>query len=143
MDNKWDSRFIGLAQFVSTWSKDPSTQVGAVIVDYDNRVVSLGYNGFPKHVLDSKERLNNREEKYRFVVHAEENAILNSSDDVFGCSIYVTHFPCSHCMAVLAQAGIKRVVSKLVSVGWEERFPESYRVSKEIANECDIILEFI
>lgn len=71
----WDDRFLELATVISSWSKDPSTQVGAVIVDDDNRVISIGYNGFPKGIKDDH-RLSNRDLKYEMVVHAEANALL-------------------------------------------------------------------
>ena len=74
---KWDRRYLDIAKSVSQWSKDPSTKVGAVLVR-DNRIVSVGYNGFPEGVDDSEERYNNRELKYDLVVHAEVNAIISA-----------------------------------------------------------------
>ncbi|NCA14162.1 MAG: hypothetical protein EBS89_08535, partial [Proteobacteria bacterium] len=76
MPSDWDRWFLGLAHYVSTASKDPSTKVGAVIVDAERRVVSVGYNGLPRGVEDSEERLHNREVKYKMIIHAERNAIL-------------------------------------------------------------------
>ena len=109
--NKWDKNFLELAKTVSTFSKDPSTQVGAVIVDDDNRVVSIGYNGFPKGVKDDH-RLDNREMKYEMIVHAEANALLFANAPVSGCTIYTWPFqPCSRCASLIIQAGIRRVVT--------------------------------
>jgi dCMP deaminase len=83
----WDLRFLTLAKTVSTWSKDPSTKVGAVIVDKNRRVVSLGYNGFPKGVKDTIEKLEDREQKYKHMVHAERNAMLFANKSLKGCTI--------------------------------------------------------
>ena len=76
MSEKWDKRFLALAEHIARWSKDPSTKIGAVIVDPNKRVVSLGYNCFPRGVEDSEERLENREVKYKIIVHCERNALL-------------------------------------------------------------------
>ena len=85
--SKWDRRFLDLAAGMATWSKDMSTQVGAIIVDRDQRIVSSGYNGFPRGVVDSIERYQDRDTKYRMVVHAEINAILFATRDLTGGTI--------------------------------------------------------
>jgi dCMP deaminase len=109
--DKWDIRFLELACHISKWSKDPSTQVGAVIVD-GRRIVSLGFNGFPQGVEDTEERLNNRELKYKMVIHAEENAILFAREPLLGYTIYVWPFmTCPTCSSKVVQSGIKRVVA--------------------------------
>lgn len=109
---KWDRRFLALAAHVATWSKDPSTQCGAVIVDPRKRVVSIGYNGFAEGVRDTPERLHDRETKYKLVVHAERNAILFAGRDLTGCTLYTHPFgTCAVCAAMVIQAGIKRVVA--------------------------------
>jgi len=113
---KWDLRFIELAKHISSWSKDPSTQVGAVIVDDRYVVRGMGYNGFPRGVKDSSDRYAIRELKYQYIVHAELNAILNAHDSVEGCSIYVwptLMFPvtCPECCKSVIQSGIVEVVS--------------------------------
>jgi len=113
MNNKWDNRFLDMAALVATWSKDPSTQVGAVIVDKDNRVVSVGFNGFPQHMPDHTDSYSNREEKYSRVIHAEMNALLFSNRPVHGCTIYSTLLSCDRCFVHLAQAGITRFVSPI------------------------------
>jgi len=107
--DKWNHRFYELAKLVSTWSKDPSTKVGAVIVNDDKQVLSLGYNGFPRGVFDGNSRYQEREVKYRFVVHAERNALDNALMDVRGASMYVTHFPCRECTKGIIQRGIKKI----------------------------------
>ena len=111
----WDEYFMTIALLSAKRSKDPSTQVGACIVDNENKVVSIGYNGMPRHCDDTKltwekgEDLNN---KYLYVCHAEFNAILNTRDGshLNGCKIYVTLFPCNECAKAIIQTGIKKVV---------------------------------
>lgn len=110
----WDEYFMGLAHLSAKRSKDPSTQVGAVIVSNDHRVVGIGYNGFPNGCSDDEFPWDREGEfaqtKYPFVVHAELNAILNSNADLRGCSIYVSLFPCNECAKAIIQSGISRIV---------------------------------
>ena len=109
---KWDLRFLDLAKFISKWSRDPSTQTGAVIVDSDNRIVSVGYNGFPKGVDDSEERYNNRELKYKIIVHCERNALLFANRSCKNCTLYTFPFmSCAVCASMVIQSGIKRCVA--------------------------------
>ena len=110
----WDEYFMGLAHLSAKRSKDPSTQVGAVIVSKDHRVVGIGYNGFPNGCSDDEFPWDREGEfaqtKYPFVVHAELNAILNSNSDLRGCSIYVSLSPCNECAKAIIQSGISRIV---------------------------------
>ena len=110
----WNDYFMGLAHLSAMRSKDPSTQVGAVIVDERKRVVSIGYNGMP-YGCDDDEFAWEREgqfldTKYPYVVHAELNAILNAPRPVIGCTIYVSLFPCNECAKAIIQSGIKCIV---------------------------------
>lgn len=107
----WIDRFLCFALFYSTFSKDPSTKVGCVIVDNMNRPIGFGTNGLSRTASDSEEIFNNREEKYKRVLHAEENAIYNATEKPIGYTAYVTHPPCLHCTHVLAQNGIGRVIA--------------------------------
>lgn len=111
---KWDIRFLKIAKEISTWSKDPSSKIGAVIVNDDRRILATGYNGFPRGIEDSDERLNNREEKYPRIIHAELNALMNAlynGVSVKGATLYVYGLPvCSDCTKSVIQSGIKRVV---------------------------------
>lgn len=108
---KWDLRFMELAQLVSSWSKDPKVKVGAVIVD-DNIVVGMGFNGFPRFVKDREDRLHDKESKRLLVVHAELNAILHGRLDRHGIyMLFATRFPCSECAKAICQTGISRVVA--------------------------------
>lgn len=125
---KWNVRFIELAQHISLWSKDPSTRVGAVIVDTNNIVCGMGYNGFPRGVKDTPDRYDNRELKYQYIVHAELNAILNANKPLHGCSIFVwptLMIPavCPECCKAVIQAGIKEVVclNGITSERWQEK----------------------
>lgn len=111
MSTVWDARFMVLATAVASWSKDPSTKVGAVIADRKKRVVGIGYNGFPRGVSDNPERYAHRPTKYKLIVHSETNAILNAVTRLDGCTIYATKFPCSDCSKLIVQSGITRVVA--------------------------------
>ncbi|MGB7595629.1 MAG: dCMP deaminase family protein [Erysipelotrichaceae bacterium] len=110
----WDNYFMGLAHLSSFRSKDPGTQVGAVVVDNDHKVVSIGYNGFPIGCDDDEFPWNREgsllESKYAYVVHAELNAILNSPRSLHGCAIYVSLFPCNECAKAIIQSGIKTII---------------------------------
>lgn len=106
----WDVRYLQLAQQVASWSKDPSTKVGCVLVDPYGRPLSFGFNGFAKGLEDTPQRWNNRETKYRLVLHAESNALLNASGRVDDCTAYVTKPTCVHCISQLKQAKVDRIV---------------------------------
>ena len=110
----WDEYFMGVAILSSKRSKDPSTQVGACIVNKDKKIVGIGYNGFPHGVDDDSfpwgKEGNYVDTKYPYVVHAEPNAILNSTTSLVGCTIYVTLFPCCECAKLIIQSGIKEIV---------------------------------
>lgn len=122
INTKWDLRFLELAKFVSTWSKDPSTKVGSVIVDPDKRIQSIGFNGFPKGIDDSLEKYENKEYKYQIVKHAEENALNFAPRNLKGSSIYIYPFlSCPSCTGNIIQRGIKRVVTyQLDTKEWRE-----------------------
>ena len=111
----WDEYFMGVALLAAQRSKDPNTQVGACIVDDNNRILSTGYNGFPRGCSDDDFPWNRNEDagetKYPFVVHAELNAILNTrGKSLVGSRVYVGLFPCNECAKAIIQAGIKEVI---------------------------------
>lgn len=110
----WDEYFMGIAYLSAMRSKDPSTQVGACIIDEDKKIIGIGYNGFPIGSNDDEMPWNKEGEfldtKYPYVVHAELNAILNSIKSLKNCTIYVTHFPCNECAKAIVQSGIKKVI---------------------------------
>ena len=114
--DKWDNRFIKLAEHVASWSLDPSTKVGAVIVDDKKRIVSVGFNGFPRGVADD-DRLYDKKEKYECIIHAEINALTFAQRSLEGCTLYVWPLPpCSRCATQIIQNGIGRVVAPLPSM---------------------------
>ena len=138
----WHKRFLSLADLIGSWSKDPSTKVGAVIVDNHNRIVSTGYNGLPVGVNDTHERLDNREIKYKIILHAEENAMSFAKQNLEGCRVYISGLPpCSHCASLIIQSGIKQVYI------WDqeipERWKESYELTKQMFEEANVQLNFI
>ena len=111
----WDEYFMGVAMLAARRSKDPSTQVGACIVDEDNRILSTGYNGFPQGCSDDEypwaREGDTNDTKYPFVVHAELNAILNNrGKNLVGARIYVALFPCNECAKAIIQSGIREVI---------------------------------
>ena len=110
----WDETFMLMSKLIAERSKDPSTHTGACIVDENNVVVGLGYNGFPRGCDDDKlpwcregDTLN---VKYTYVFHAEANAIMNSNKSVRGCRLYCHLFPCNECAKIIIQSGIKEVI---------------------------------
>ena len=112
-NDKWNIRFMQMAQLISTWSKDQSTKVGCVIVSPEKAILSMGYNGFPRGVDDNVPSRQERPTKYDFVVHAEENAILNAVRNgtrLEGGIMYVTMIPCSRCAGSVINSGIKEVI---------------------------------
>ena len=118
MSKNWDQRFLQLAAMVASWSKDPSTKVGAVIVRPNRTVASVGFNGFPRGMSDSPTLLNNREAKLSRTIHAELNAILNAEGPVRGFTLYCTHDPCDRCAVSIIQAGVVKVVSGPAPPHW-------------------------
>ncbi|MFH5880792.1 deoxycytidylate deaminase [Liberiplasma polymorphum] len=110
----WDEYFMGVARLSAMRSKDPNTQVGACIVSNKNRIVGIGYNGFPIGIDDDLYPWENEGEflntKYPYVVHAEPNAILNSTVSLDEATLYVTLFPCHECAKLIIQSGIKEIV---------------------------------
>ena len=134
----WDHRFLELAQLVSKWSKDPSTKVGAVIVDKNRRILSVGYNGLPKGVKDFDYRLHDRDVKYKFMVHAERNALLFAHTKVENATLYTYPFmPCSECAGMVIQSGINRVVTIKND---NQRWQESFIITKKMFDEAGVKL---
>jgi dCMP deaminase len=146
MTERWDRKYLGLAKYVATnWSHDPSTKVGAVLVNWEQHQEFLGYNGFPRGVVDSPERYEDRELKYKLVVHAEVNAIQKAGLLARGATLYVYpsfSFPpiCNECAKLAIQSGIKEIV------GFEpdlndprvQRWLNSISISKTMFEEAGI-----
>ena len=137
MSVKWDTRFLGLAAHISSWSKDPSSQVGAVITD-GNRIISLGYNGFASGVHDTTERLEDRACKLNLTIHAEENAMIFAKRDLTGCTVYVTHPPCPRCASKLVQEEVGRIVFIEPSEDFLSRWADDLKLSYQMYDEAGI-----
>ncbi len=145
VDNKWDLRYLKLAYEVAQWSKDPSSKIGAVTVGAKGQVLSQGFNGFPRGLKDDFARLHDRETKYKFVVHAEMNAIYNATyngTSLDGATLYVYGLPiCSECAKGVIQVGIKRVVmpnQKMVG-----KWLDSWMNSMNFFDEAGVDFDFI
>lgn len=141
MASKWAKRFIQMAELVGSWSKDPSTQVGAVITK-QNRIVSVGFNGYPHGISDSAE-IDERETKYLKTLHAEENAILFAKRDLDGCEIWVTHFPCPNCAAKIIQTGISVVHCPAQTDDFLSRWGEKISLSQDMFNQAGVSVDWL
>jgi dCMP deaminase len=152
---RWDNYFLQQALLASTMSKDPSTKVGAIIVGKENESLISGFNGFPRKILDTPERLNNRELKYKLVVHAEENVLLVAAKKgikISGCSLYYAAqdkdgnlvwggAPCIRCTVSLIQAGIKEVITYQAPI--LDRWSQDMELAKQILFEAEVKLRII
>ena len=137
--DKWDYRFMGIAREVSSWSHDPGTKVGCVLV-LEKRILSVGFNGFPQNLSDSLELYEDREYKLAVTVHAEANAILNAAKNgakTQFCTAYVTFPPCSQCAAALIQAGVSKVVCP-DPVNAPERWKASFGLANEMLFQAGV-----
>jgi len=134
----WDQYFMGIALLSAQRSKDEQTQVGACIVNSDNRIVGIGYNGLPIGCSDHEYPWNREgdwlDTKYPYVVHAEPNAILNSTSNLKHATMYVTLFPCNECAKLIIQSGIKELVY------FEDKYQhtDSIIASKKMFDSCEI-----
>lgn len=136
----WHRRYLRLADEVASWSKDPSSKIGAVAVGDKGQVLSQGFNGFPRGIKDTKKRLNDREEKYKLIVHAEMNCIYNATYNgvsLDGATLYISGLPmCSECCKGAIQVGVKNIVM------WDKEYPEkwveSFYNSKEMLKEAGV-----
>ncbi len=135
--NKWDKRFIELAEHIAQWSKDPSTKVGAVLVSPNRKDVIFGYNGFPAPIWDNPAHYECKKMKYERVLHAEVNAILNAKKDLTDYTLYVSPLaPCSDCTKIIIQAGITRVVYRMVNGG--EKWLEEFEISQALFDAAGV-----
>lgn len=139
---KWTKRYLQLAREVSRWSKDPSRKIGAVAVGSKGQILSQGYNGFPRGINDSDERLNDRPTKYKHVVHAEMNVIYNatfSGVSLDGATLYVYGLPvCSECAKGIIQVGIRRVyicAQDYIDTAWMSSWSDSLKMFLEAGVE--------
>lgn len=144
---EWDKRFMEVAKLTSTWSKDPSTKVGAVFVSKKNVILSSGWNGFPRGVKDDFERLNERETKYKYTVHAEMNAIYNATYNgvsLDGSTLYVYGLPvCSECTKGVIQVGVERVVIPALEHTPEKWLAQWKNMSEPMYKEAGVSLTYM
>jgi dCMP deaminase len=140
--NKWHDRYMEMAHKVSEWSKDPNTKVGAVAVGSKGQILSQGFNGFPRGILDTDERLNDRETKYMYVVHAEMNVIYNATYNGVSldkADLYVYGLPvCSECCKGIIQVGIKTVYVSKECLELRPHWQESWMRSVDMFSEAGI-----
>lgn len=145
MKTDWNQRFIDLALHVSSWSKDRSTKVGAVIVDNNKNVLSVGYNGFPRGCDDDLDERHERPMKYLYTEHAEKNVIFNAArngNKLDGTTIYVsTLFVCSECAKAIIQSGIKKVVAPRPNLD-NPQWKDSFKLSIELFHEADVDIQY-
>ena len=140
---KWDLRFLRIAHEVRSWSKDPSTKCGCVLVK-DRRVIATGYNGFPANISDSLDRYQNREFKLAAVVHAEKNALFNAAKNgstTEGCTAYVTWPPCSQCASALIQAGVSKVICPSPKTA-PERWRDNFILANNLLHEAGVTVMY-
>ena len=146
LKGEWNCRYLKLAYEVGSWSKDPSKKIGAVAVGSKGQVLAQGYNGFPRGISHSADRLNNRELKYKYVVHAEMNLIYNASYNgvsLDGSTVYVTGLPvCSECAKGLIQVGVKQVIMP-AQEDTPDKWVQSFKLSKELFEEAGVHWQFI
>lgn len=141
---KWDLRFLRLAKEISSYSLDPSTKAGAVIVDPSQRLISVGYNGFARGVNDDPERYADRDFKIGCIVHAEVNAIIFAKRDLTDCALYTWPFLCcSNCAGVVIQSGIKFCICPPMPEDKKERWAKSMDRAKLQFDEAGVDVCFL
>lgn len=145
VDEKWKIRYLRLAREISLWSKDPSKKIGAVAVNSKGQLLATGYNGFPRGIADDPEIYDDRELKYKYVVHAEMNVIYNASyngQKLDGGVLFVWGLPvCSECAKGVIQVGIKHVVMPVMEV--PEHWLESWAFTQKLFSEAGVTWEFV
>ncbi|CAA7614607.1 Uncharacterized deaminase in luxG 3'region [Candidatus Terasakiella magnetica] len=140
MTMSWPEYFMGFARHAASKSKDPSTQVGAVAVGPDGEIRATGYNGLPRGVEDRPERME-RPAKYLWTSHAEENLVAHAARvgvSLKGCTVYVTHYPCSRCARSLIQAGVSKIA---VGDGTTSMPAEEFETAKVMFAESGVAVE--
>jgi dCMP deaminase len=147
LSNKWDIRYMELARQISSWSKDPSKKIGAVVIGENGQVLAQGYNGFPRGISDNDSMYENKVTKYQHVVHAEMNCIYNATyngTSLDGATMYIHGLPvCSECAKGIIQVGIKRVVTNEIDSTMPDRWVDSTQLTKKMFDEAGVIYDFI
>ena len=151
MSERWDRHFLGMALYHARLSKDPSTRVGSVIIGPDREILSGGFNGFPRGIADTPERLNDRETKLKLVVHAEMNALLAAARTgmrLKGCTLYLGATddsglvwggpPCTRCTVEIIQVGISEIVSYPIKAV-PSRWHEDLKLARSLLDEAGVV----
>jgi dCMP deaminase len=147
--DKWDQRWMEVAQHFGTWSKDPSTKVGCVVIGSSNQVLTQGFNGFPRGANDSLARYHNRSVKYKWVEHAERNAIYNAArtgTSLMQATLYVPWFSCAECSRAIAQSGISTLVTynpSTYDADFMVRWGQDFIISCDILYETKVTVRYI
>lgn len=142
--DKWDKRMLGLAKHIASWSKDPSTQTGAVIADANRRIISVGYNGLPKGVKDLPERYNNRELKLSIIVHCERSAIIFAKRDLSNCILYTWPFmSCAACAGMVIQADITHCIAPSIPEDKKARWAKDMELASTLFDEAGVKLTIL
>lgn len=139
--DKWDERFMRIAKEVQSWSKDPSTKCGCVLVR-ERRIISTGYNGLPASLSDSLDRYTDRDFKLQTIIHAEKNALFNAAKNggsTEGATAYVTWPPCTQCASALIQAGISKVICPDPKTG-PERWAKNFTLANDLLFEAGVLV---
>lgn len=142
---RWDQYFLAMAALVATKSSDPSTQCGAVIVNEDNQVRSTGYNGFPRGVEYTAERME-RPEKYFWFEHAERNALYSAETSLKGCKIYTNYLPCMDCARGIVQSGIAEIICPILNysdVANREKWEPHHKRTLLLCKEAGVKVRFL
>jgi len=143
----WNKRFIELTDHIATWSKDRSTKCCSVIVDNDNDIVSIGYNGFPRGVNDNVESRHERPTKYLYCEHGERNAIYSAARKgvaLKGCILYTRWFPCSDCARACIQVGLTEIVcERPKGEARDLRWKESHEAAEIMLNEAGVKITYL
>jgi dCMP deaminase len=141
----WDLRFMDLAGFIGSWSKDRSRQVGCVVVAPDNSIRSIGFNGFPRGLNDDHDARHERPSKYLWTEHAERNAIYTAARNgipLDGCRLYLPWFPCVDCARAIVQAGLSELVCQEPDIS-DAQWGEGFKVSIELLKEAGVRVRFM
>jgi dCMP deaminase len=139
--DKWDDRFLSMAADIASYSKDPSTKTGAVIIRPDRTIAATGYNGFPAKLNDDEALYADRETKYERIIHCEMNAVLNARERVEGYTLYTWPFlSCPRCAVHMITAGITKVVAPACPEDKLERWGDALERTKSIFKEAGVIV---
>lgn len=141
--NEW---YLKGCYWVSEKSKDPSTKIGCILINQNNRIISCGYNGIPKGLEDSDNRLNNRTEKYKFVEHAERNCIYSAAQhgiSTLNSTLYINGYPCCDCARAIISAGINKIVihKEFYTIMLESTINTDKTWLKDISDSSQMLLE--